>query len=811
MSLFDRIKNKDVKSVSKPSSKKNEKIEKESAKTEPNIVLRNLASKSETQKVSYDKKITNQTIKIMPSNVFDNYFLNIDGVVFNIIIGKKEGQIYYNIPEVSQMIDALSKLSDKNISEIKADISNGGFQKIEEIQRYLLNYSEKNNLMLKNIEIQNLAKYFYLTIGKLGFLEVPLHDDNLEEIMVNGVNQPTFVFHKKYQMCKTNIKLDDSELTRIIENIAMLAGRTIDARTPMLDAFLPDGSRVNATTKDVTLNGSTLTIRKFSADPLTVVDLIKYRTFDLELAAFLWQAVEGYFGAKPANTLIVGGTGSGKTTTLNVISMFSMYTDRIVTIEDTPELQIPHDHVIKMITRPPRPGIPEYEITMDDLIKNALRMRPDRIFVGEVRGKEAHSLLVAMNTGHDGALVKDEPIYLANGNIINIGKFVDNFFKKYNLIRIKENNGFEWIDISDENIFIKSFNKTTLKIEDKLISRVWRKEYSGKLIKIKTKSGKEITLTHDHPVYIIKNSRIFEINSEMININDYIALPRLDVNSNKYQDNKIIIEEHSKDSSSNDLEIIPNIGKLIKYYRLKNKLTQEELLDELGLKTKSLIRDYELGVNNPPRTILNKIAEILNAEDLKVIANSDMQWDKVVSVEEINYNGYLYDLTVNDNHTYIAGKYGGFIVSNCSGTLHANSADEAIIRLINPPMNVPKVMISSLDFIINQQRIKRNRKTVRRVLGVMEITGSGEDISKTGIFKYEGVTDSIKKEGICMWEEEACNIAGISRDELIEDRLNRIEVLKYAVKNNIRDVNGVGNLIRQYQENPENLLKNIIL
>ncbi|WP_292460886.1 ATPase, T2SS/T4P/T4SS family [Methanothermococcus sp.] len=720
----------------------------------------------------------------MPKNVFDNYSLKIDDVIFNIIIENREGRVYYTIPEVYQIMDTFSKIPNKYISEIKSDITEGGFQRIEDIQRYLINYSDKNDLNLKSLEIQNLAKYFYLTIGKLGFLEVPLKDTNLEEIMVNGVNQPIFVFHRKYQMCKTNITLNNSELTRIIENIAMLAGRTIDSRTPMLDAFLPDGSRVNATTQDVTLNGSTLTIRKFSADPLTIIDLIKYKTFDLELAAFLWQAVEGYFGAKPANTLIVGGTGSGKTTTLNVISMFSMYSDRIITIEDTPELQIPHDHVIKMITRPPKPGIPNYEITMDDLIKNALRMRPDRIFVGEVRGSEAHSLLVAMNTGHDGALVKDEPIYLSSGINIIIGEFVDEFFKKYNSTKVKENNGFEWIDISNENIFIKSFNKNTLKIEDKLVSRVWRKKYSGNLIKIKTKSGKEITLTHDHPMYIIKNDKIFEINSEMVKVNDYIAIPKVSkINKNNTYDTNNVLNNIFK--SKNSIDTIPNVK-----INTLNKL-----------KTKSLINNSY--IRNIPRIKLN-IIKILNT-------NSDVYWDKVVSVEEIKYSGYIYDLTVEDNHTYIAGKYGGFIISNCSGTLHANSADEAITRLINPPMNVPKVMLSSLDFIINQQRIKRNRMTVRRILGITEITGSGEDISKTGLFKYDGITDEIKKEGICMWEEEVCNIAGISRDELIEDRLSRIEVLKYAIKNNIRNVNDVSNLIRQYQENPEHMLKNIIL
>ncbi len=744
MGLFDKIRSKDALAVPKTKPK----LEKAKSEQKTNSV------ENPEPTISFNKKYKENNVESSLLNIIDKYSIKIDGVEFNIVIGKKDGVIHYEIPEIAKINNTLSNISEEHISKMKSDISESGFQKIGEVQGYVSSYSERNGLNLKNNDIQNLAKYFYLIIGKLGFLEIPLHDDRLEEIMINGLNIPSFVFHRKHQMCKTNIVFNnEEELSRIIENIAMLAGRAINSRTPMLDAFLPDGSRVNATTQDVTLRGYTLTIRKFSSDPLTIIDLIKFGTFNPELAAFLWQAVEGYFGAKPANTLIVGGTGSGKTTTLNVVSMFSMYTDRIITIEDTPELQIPHEHVIKMITRLPRPGVPEYEITMNDLIKNALRMRPDRLFVGEVRGAEAQSLLIAMNTGHDGALVDDEPIYLSNGHIINIGEFVDKFFEEYNSTKIKENNGFEWIDISNEGIFIKSFNKSTLKIEDKLISKVWRKKYSGKMIKIKTKRGNEITLTHDHPIYIL-NNKIFEINAEMVNINDYIALPK--------EYNGGLDNEYENE------------------YEIENKY-----------KNLPVINNRE----NP---------------DMMLLINSDIYWDKVICVEEIEYEGYIYDLTVEDNHTYVAGKYGGFIVSNCSGTLHANSADEAIIRLINPPMNVPKVMISSLDFIINQQRIKRNRRTIRRILGIIEIGGSGEDISKTNLFKYDGASDSIRKEGICMWEEQVCEIAGITRDELIEDRINRMEVIKYAVKNNIRDIKRVGELIKKYQENPENILRTIL-
>ncbi|AIJ05957.1 type II secretion system protein E [Methanocaldococcus bathoardescens] len=681
------------------------------------------------------------------NGILDSYTVTIDEISVDIVIKKEGGFIYYLIPEIEKINTALSKLSKDNINLIKMQIGDLGLIEYSQIKNYLSDFSTKYNLNIPYID--SLAKYFYLISGRLGLLEIPINDDRLEEIMVNGYNLPVFVFHRKHQMCETNIVLDRNEVDRIIESIANLVNRPIDSRFPMLDAFLPDGSRVNATTADITMNGATLTIRKFSKNPLTVIDLINFGTLDIDTAAFLWQAVEGYFGAKPANTLIVGGTGSGKTTLLNVLSLFSMYNERIITIEDTPELQIPHKHVIKMVTRPARPGMPEYEITMDDLIKNALRMRPDRIFVGEVRGEEAHSLLVAMNTGHDGALAYDEPIYLSDGNVVKIGDFVDKFFN--NRKGKKERNGFEWINIEDENIFIKSFNKSTLKIEDKRITRVWRKRYRGKLLKIKTKSGKEITLTHDHPIYKM-NNKIFEINAEMAKVGDYIALPR---------ELKINGKENIENPSS------------------KNEL-------------------YKINT--------------LNSNELKILANSDIYWDEIVDIQEIYYDGYIYDLTVEDNHTYIAGKYGGIIVSNCSGTLHANSADEAILRLTSPPMNVPKIMLTALDFIINQQRIRRAGKTVRRILGIVEIVkggGEGHKIAKTTLYEYNGLKDRLERKGICMWEEEVCEIAGISREELLRDRENRKRVISYLYKNNIRQLEDVAKYIMNYQTDPEKLLKSI--
>lgn len=236
-----------------------------------------------------------------------------------------------------------------------------------------------------------------------GLLDFLLADDELEEIMVIGPKRPVYVFHRRYGMMKTNIEFyEDEEIREIIDKIARDVGRRIDIENPLLDARLPDGSRVNATIPPISVDGSTITIRKFRKDPYTIVDLIKFGTFTPEIAAFLWMAVDG-MGAKPANILIAGGTGSGKTTSLNVLAAFIPAYERIITIEDTAELNLPLEHWVRLEARPP--GIEGTgEVSMDVLVKNALRMRPDRIIVGEVRHKEAFTLFTAMNTGHDGSM-----------------------------------------------------------------------------------------------------------------------------------------------------------------------------------------------------------------------------------------------------------------------------------------------------------------------------------------------------------------------------------------------------------------------
>jgi pilus assembly protein CpaF len=230
-----------------------------------------------------------------------------------------------------------------------------------------------------------------------GPIEPLIKDAEISEIMVNGPNQ-VFV-ERKGKLEKTEVTFRDQEhVLHIIEKIVSPLGRRIDESMPMVDARLPDGSRVNAIIPPLSLVGPVITIRKFSRDPLTIHDLIKFGTLTTKMATFLELCVKARL-----NIIISGGTGSGKTSTLNVLSSFIPETERIVTIEDAAELQLRQEHVITLESRPPNiEG--KGAITIRDLVRNALRMRPERIIVGEVRSGEALDMLQAMNTGHDGSL-----------------------------------------------------------------------------------------------------------------------------------------------------------------------------------------------------------------------------------------------------------------------------------------------------------------------------------------------------------------------------------------------------------------------
>jgi pilus assembly protein CpaF len=231
----------------------------------------------------------------------------------------------------------------------------------------------------------------------LGPIEPFLADATVTEVMVNGINH--IYIERRGVIEQTRARfISEDHLRRVIDRIVAQVGRRVDESSPMVDARLLDGSRVNAIVPPLCLDGSILTIRKFAKDPFQAADLIEMGTLTPAVSAVLSACVEGGL-----NVLVSGGTGTGKTTLLNVLSSFVPHDERIVTIEDAVELQLHQDHVIRLEARPANME-GQGEVTIRDLVRNSLRMRPDRIIVGEVRGAEALDMLQAMNTGHDGSL-----------------------------------------------------------------------------------------------------------------------------------------------------------------------------------------------------------------------------------------------------------------------------------------------------------------------------------------------------------------------------------------------------------------------
>jgi pilus assembly protein CpaF len=256
---------------------------------------------------------------------------------------------------------------------------------------------EKAETPLAKSDLERLTRELTADILGYGPIEPYLADDEVTEIMVNGFSR---IYVERFGVIEPTDAsfVDDDHLLRIIDKIVSQVGRRVDESSPMVDARLPDGSRVNAIIGPLSLLGPTLTIRKFSRDPYTMADLIGFDSLSDQAASFLEACVRGKL-----NVLISGGTGTGKTTMLNAMSAYIPEAERIVTIEDAAELQLQQEHWVRLESRPSNVE-GEGEVKIRELVRNALRMRPDRIVVGEVRGAETLDMLQAMNTGHEGSL-----------------------------------------------------------------------------------------------------------------------------------------------------------------------------------------------------------------------------------------------------------------------------------------------------------------------------------------------------------------------------------------------------------------------
>lgn len=390
------------------------------------------------------------------------------------VIAEKEDEFrnYYHILE-----PAVSLEEAQIISAMYTDL-----KRVLVLHDVSVDISERAEVLVKNIE--RLAKeyainfdenfytrmlyYFFRDFFGYGVIDPLIEDPHVEDISCDGYDIPIFIYHQKYGNVETNIILDKEKLDRMVLRLTQKSGKHISMANPIVDATLPDGSRLQATFgTEVTPRGSSFTIRKFTAEPLTPIDLIEKGTVPSGVLAYLWMAIEHKFSA-----IIVGETASGKTTTLNAILMFIPPESKVVSIEDTREIKLYHENWLAEVTRV---GVGEGEIEMYDLLKAALRQRPDYIVVGEVRGREAQTLFQAMSTGHASystlhAGDVNQMVYRLESDPLRVPRSMLQFLDialvqsmwvkgASRLRRTKEVNEILGIDPADKNLLVNQFVK----------------------------------------------------------------------------------------------------------------------------------------------------------------------------------------------------------------------------------------------------------------------------------------------------------------------------------------------------------------
>ncbi|MEM3791152.1 MAG: ATPase, T2SS/T4P/T4SS family [Candidatus Micrarchaeaceae archaeon] len=338
--------------------------------------------------------------------VFDSYEVEANGLHATIrIVDKGDFVPIYQI-EVTGLGEAtkllLISLRQELLSMVPIDLTK--IEDAEYMEGLKERYKQASSIIIArylpgtNEETKNLlTSYIINMMLGLGDLEIPLSDDGLEEIVINSSKEPVWVFHRKYGWCKTNLIIpSENQIYEYSEQIGRRVGRQITNLSPLMDAQLPDGSRVNATLYPVSQSGNTITIRKFSKNPWTMPALVKNKTISKEIASLIWLCVQNEI-----SILISGGTASGKTSFLNAMSIFMPANRRIISIEETRELTLPSFlHWLPMLTRQPNPE-GKGEVRLYDLMINALRQRPDVLLVGEIRTKpDAETLFEAIHTGH---------------------------------------------------------------------------------------------------------------------------------------------------------------------------------------------------------------------------------------------------------------------------------------------------------------------------------------------------------------------------------------------------------------------------
>ncbi|MCK5281943.1 MAG: CpaF family protein [Nanoarchaeota archaeon] len=366
------------------------------------IEIKEMPKEKEIELKIDEKEIkNNRRIKVLEEYIFRFMEMNVKVIVYS---EREKPTTFYHmiIPGISETTDLiLEEIRLKLIDQINLgalEIAEGGLDKLDKDVRNHLVWLVADSFPHVDENTQKfLVSYLIAKVLGLGRLEIIRTDDGLEEIVINESSKPIYVYHKKWGWCRTNQYVkDDKQIMHLAAMIGRGIGREITTLAPLLDAHLPSGDRVNATLKPITINSPTITIRKFSTDPWTITKFLKTKTIDYNIASLMWLAIQ-----YELSILVVGGTASGKTSCLNVLSNLIPPNQRIISIEDTREIRLPkYMHWVPMVVREAN-AEGKGGIEMENLLVNSLRMRPDRIIVGEVRKREqAETLFEAIHTGH---------------------------------------------------------------------------------------------------------------------------------------------------------------------------------------------------------------------------------------------------------------------------------------------------------------------------------------------------------------------------------------------------------------------------
>jgi len=353
-------------------------------------------------KVEEAPKVTeNKVVEASEARFVEAYPL-LEPYVYAAIEEMPTGGLRYRVIEPS-MSDRELKLLDQinQLLKMALSVDMTSFSSQEAASKYLrgevIKLLKRFNIKVPRLIFDKIMYYVIRDHIGYGIIDPLMRDPRLEDISCDGPGIPIYVWHRDYESLPTNILFPDSEkLDKFVMRMAYLVGRHISVAQPIVDGALPDGSRIHLTYgTEVSKRGSTFTIRRFRGDPFSIVDLIKLGTLNSDIAATMWFALEN-----KSSILVVGGTASGKTTTINCLSLFFHPDAKVITIEDTPEINLAHANWVQSVARPGVMGVGE--ITLYDLLKAALRQRPDYIVVGEIRGAEAYTLFQAIATGHSG-------------------------------------------------------------------------------------------------------------------------------------------------------------------------------------------------------------------------------------------------------------------------------------------------------------------------------------------------------------------------------------------------------------------------